>query len=334
MLSTLTDDVARVGGAAGRAFLVSLGHSDRALAAAVRSGSLSRPRRGWYSTWPAEDPRYRALRLGGRLTGLSAIRAMGGWVRQSGRMHVAVPGNASRLRCPRRRRVTFLRSVHRDGVRLHWTRSTHDADATSGVVSLMDALEVACLTEAPEDAVAAIDWARRAGLLDAVDLAELAARLPRSRRHCVSRSSGACHSLPESLSRTRLAAAGFRLREQVLLPDNPSPIDLLVENAVALEIDGDEFHRDRFFADRAKDLAATRAGLHALRPAARHVFEEWDVVIEAITLALSKRGVAIPVPPPSVNNSGQKHRARRLQRAVPRSISTRPPSAPPRVLNC
>lgn len=334
MLSTLTDDVTRVGGAAGRAFLVSLGHSDRTLAAAVRSGALSRPRRGWYSTWAQDDPRFRALRLGGRLTGLSAIRAMGGWVRTDGRMHVAVPVNASRLRCPRRRTVRFSRSAHRDRVRLHWTRGSHDAGSSTGVVSLLDALEVACLVESNEDAIAAIDWARRAGLLDEVDLAELAMRLPRGRRPCVAASSGSCHSLPESLSRSRLVAAGFRLREQVLLPDNPSPVDLVVENAVAVEVDGDEFHRDRFFTDRDKDLAATRAGLHALRPSAKHVFEEWDTVLEAITLALAKRGVPIPAPFPRANNSGQPARPRRRQRPVPRSVSSRRAPAPPLVLNC
>ncbi|MGY6499150.1 MAG: hypothetical protein ACXIUP_13090, partial [Microcella sp.] len=73
MYRTLTDDIIQAGGAAGRAHLRALGHSDRTLSAAVRAGAIARARRGWYTIWPDSDPRLQALRIGGRLTGLSAI---------------------------------------------------------------------------------------------------------------------------------------------------------------------------------------------------------------------------------------------------------------------
>ncbi|GAA1697032.1 hypothetical protein GCM10009792_16200 [Microcella alkalica] len=339
MFEALVEEVRRAGGAAGRAHLVAAGHPDRVLAAAVRGGVLTRARRGWYSTWASDDPRIHALRLGGRLTGLSAVRAWGGWVRRPGRMHVATPVNASRLRCPRRRRVAFADSPVRTEVVLHWTRRHHDRDTSTGVVPLIEALELVCLVEADEDAIAAIDWARRSGRADALDLAELQRRLPPRRRRLVVASSGSCHSLPESLVRTRLTDAGLRVREQVLLPDDPSPIDLLIEESVALEVDGEAFHRERFYPDRSKDLAATRSGFHALRPAARHVFDEWPAVLEAIRVALAARGV--PPPRPSnpgrasrVDNSGRPRRCRRRTRANPRSASLRPRRPPPIVLSC
>ncbi len=340
VFSALVDDIRTAGGAAGRAYLVARGHADRLLAAAVRAGAITRVRRGWYSTWAEGDPRMRALRVGGRLTGLSAIAAWGGWVRAPGRLRVAVPVNGSRLRCPRRRTVAFVESPQRASASIHWINQLHDRDTSNGVVAILDALEHACLHERAEDAIAAIDWARRADRVDALDLAALSNRLPARRRWLVAASSGSCHSLPESLARTRLVAAGLRVREQVLLPDNPSPIDLLVEESLALEIDGDEFHRDRFEPDRAKDLAATRVGFHALRPTARHVFREWAVVLDAIRVALTARGVALPSPrrdPASasrVNNSGLTIRRRRRTRAVPRSVSPRPRRPPPAVLNC
>ncbi|MDO9591058.1 MAG: hypothetical protein Q7J04_07955 [Microcella sp.] len=335
MLVALVADVRRAGGAAGRAHLVALGYPDRQLAAAVAAGALTRARRGWYSTWAEGDPRLRALRVGGRLTGLSAIAAWGGWVRSPGRMHVAVPVNASRLRCPHTRTVRFSTSLQRQSVELHWTRERHDHDTTTGIVPLLDALEVACLVESAEDAIAAIDWARRAGRLDTIELAELAARLPPSHRALVHRSSGSCHSLPESLARTRLTGAGFSVREQVALPDNPSPIDLLIENSIALDVDGDEFHRDRFLPDRAKDLASTRSGYHAVRPAARHVFGEWPAVLEAISVALTARRVQLPAhgthPAAAsvVDNSGRGGRRRRAARVKPRASSIRSRRQPP-----
>ncbi len=339
MFSTLIDDVRRAGGAAGRAHLVALGHSDRLLAAAVHGSVLTRARRGWYTVWSEDDPRLRALRVGGRLTGLSAITALGGWVRVRGRMHVAVPANAARLRCPRARKVRFSNSPQRRSVILHWTRERHDRNISSGVVPLLEALEVVCLVEPAEDAIAAIDWARLSGQLDDIDLAELAARLPPTHRSLVARSSGACHSLPESLARTRLLGDGFRVREQVLISDNPSPIDLLVENSIALDVDGDEFHRERFLPDRAKDLDATRSGYHALRPAARHVFDEWPVVLEAIRVALLARGVPLPTSVENigaascVHNSGRTQRRRRAKRANPRTTSVRARARPPNVLS-
>lgn len=340
MFEALVEEVRRAGGAAGRAYLVAHGHPDRLLRDAVRERVLTRARRGWYSIWDANDPRIHALRLGGRLTGLSAIEAWGGWVRRRGRMHVAAPVNASRLRCPRRRTVSFADSPARGRVALHWTARGHDRDTSTGVVPLLDALELVCLVEPDEDAIAAIDWARRSGRADALHLAELARRLPAGRRWLVHASSGSCHSLPESLARTRLVAAGLSVREQVLLPDDPSPIDLVIEGAIALEVDGEAFHRDRFQHDRAKDLAATRHGLHAIRPAARHVFHEWGAVLEAIRVALSARGVRLPPAPcrsrraSGADNSGPTARCRRRSRANPRSQSPRPRRPPPLVLSC
>jgi very-short-patch-repair endonuclease len=255
-------------------------------------------------------------------------------------MHVAVPANAARLRCPRRRKVRFTSSPERETVHVHWTRERHDRDTSVGTVPLLEALELVCLIEPEHHAIAALDWARRSGRLDEIALAELALRLPPGRRALVGASSTTCHSLPESLARSRLRDLGFRVREQVALPDNASPIDLLVEESIAVEVDGDEFHRDRFLPDRAKDLAATQAGYHALRPAARHVFHEWPAVLEAICAALSARGVQLPVvraalPRASgVNNSGPLPRRRRLTRSNPRTSSPMPRRPRPMVLNC
>lgn len=340
MFAELRDDISAAGGAAGRAHLVALGHSDRQLAAAVEAGAVIRARRGWYSVWTDDDPRLRALRVGGRLTALSAIAAWGGWVRRRGPLRVAVPVNAARLRCPRSRTVAFADSPQRLRARIHWVRASHDRDTTDGCVPLLDALELACLIEPPEDAIAAIDWARRSGRLDALSLAALRDCLPVSRRWIVAASSELCDSLPESLARTRIAGAGLRVREQVRLPTHSSPIDLLVEGTLALDVDGDQYHRERFDFDRGKDLAATRSGFHALRPSARHVFDEWQVVLDAIRMALRARGVATPeirehpASASRVNNSGQPRRTRRRTRPQPRSTTPRPRQTPPFVLNC
>mgnify|MGYP000156121916 CR=1 FL=1 len=308
--------IADVGGAADRRFLNDHGFSDRRLRAALRDGLLDRPRRGWYTAWARDDPRFMAMRVGGRLTGLSAIRALGGWVRVRPRLDVAVPVNASRLRNPRHRRTPWHRSRADPGT-LNWSSERHDRRTSSGIVPLVEALERVCRTAGHEDAIAAIDWARRSGSIDAIDLAELGLRLPRPLRWMLAASDVRCDSLPESLARTRLRSCGFRVESQVAL-EGTSPVDLLVEGHVAVEVDGGEFHVNAFEKDRAKDLAITRAGMHALRPSARHVFENWPTVLTAISRALLERGIPTPV---AVGNSGD--------RVGPRGGARREPPNPP-----
>lgn len=154
---------------------------------------------------------------------------------------------------------------------------------------VVEALRVAIRSEAPEDAVAALDWALRTGTVDADGVAELLRGIPARFAALLKEADAACDSLPESLARTRLRAAGLRVRSQVRVP-GAGRIDLLVEGVVALEVDGEEFHRDRFEHDRSKDLAITAAGMHALRPSARHVFHDWGAVLRAVRRALRERG--------------------------------------------
>jgi hypothetical protein len=94
--------------------------------------------------------------------------------------------------------------------------------------------------------------------------------------------------------------AGWRVETQVALGD-VQRIDLLVEDTAAVEVDGAEFHRDRFEQDRSKDLDITMMGWHSIRASARAVFYDWDRVERAITTALARRGV-------TSENSGKRSR--------------------------
>ncbi len=283
--------VARNGGALERRRLHELGATDHDLRRALKAGSLNRPRRGWYSTWPERDPRFRAMRVGGRLTGISAVAALGGWVLGRHALHVAVPTNAARLRNQWRRdlRRTDARD---DGVVVHWVSPAHDQSSSTGMVDVAEALELVCCIGPAEQAIAVLDWVRRTGRLDRIELAELRERLG-PRRWLVDASVDNCDSLPESLARTRLRAAGAQVSTQVTFTDGLEHIDLVLEGAVAVEVDGDEHHRTRFEEDRARDLAITRVGLHAVRPSARQVFTRWPEVQAALVRALRERGILV-----------------------------------------
>lgn len=291
--------VARHGGALDRRRLLELGATDHDLRRALKSGTLNRPRRGWYSTWPEGDPRFRAMRVGGRLTGISAIAAWGGWVLGEHPVHVAVPTNAARLR-------TQWRRDHRrtdaqpDGAVVHWVAPTHDRGSSTGVVDLLEALELVCRVEPLEQAVAAIDWALTTGRIDRIDRAALAQRMGHI-GPLVDLADERCESLPESLARSRLRATGLHVHTQVRWKGGLERIDLVIEGVVALEVDGEQFHRDTFEEDRWRDLELTDAGYHALRPSARQVFRRWRVVQAAVERALQARGIHV-----LLHNSGVK----------------------------
>ena len=208
------------------------------------------------------------MRVGGRLTGLSAVDEWGGWVLGAPRLHVSVPDNAARLR------------LGGEFARIHWDSPMVGERGTASSVGVADALLRVLLDEDAETAVAALDWALHTGRLDRIAFERLILELPYEKRQIARLADEACESLPESLSRTRLRAAGHRVRTQV--PLGLERIDLVVDEVVGLETDGDEFHRDHFERDRRKDLAIAAAGYLPLRVPAKMVFHEWATVAAAI----------------------------------------------------
>ncbi|WP_308467449.1 hypothetical protein [Rathayibacter soli] len=99
-MQTVDAVLSRLGGVATRAAILAGGGTPRGLTAAVRAGRVVRVRQGWYALPDASSDIVDAIAVGGALTGVSAGRQLGLWVLDDDRLHVAVPGNASRLRTP------------------------------------------------------------------------------------------------------------------------------------------------------------------------------------------------------------------------------------------
>jgi very-short-patch-repair endonuclease len=301
-MALLSEIVRSLGGMAQKQQLVRRGARDRDLTYAIRIGDVVRVRNGWYSTMDERSPELRAVRVGGRLTGISAIAARGGWVLRDHPLHVAINENAARLRNQLNRHVKFKTSAP-GGVVLHWVPKDQARMGSVVMVGLLDALEIVVLHEDFETAIAALDWALHTSQLDEVDFERLILRLPVERRGIRGWVARDCESLPESLARTRLRLSGRGVVIQKPMSAGRR-IDLVVDEIVAIEVDGEEHHRDRFEADRAKDVDITLMGLHALRPSARMVFRDWDRFERAVDTAIAAR-----IPPRSVaENSGIRWR--------------------------
>ena len=64
--------------------------------------------------------------------------------------------------------------------------------------------------------------------------------------------------------------------------------DLLVNDRIALEIDGETWHgADQFEADRERDLHAARLGRRTIRLTSHHVLDQWPDTLTAIERALA-----------------------------------------------
>lgn len=278
-MTTIAELVSSAGGLLHKHDLVAHGATDRHLTAAVRSRSVTRPRRGWYSTWDRDDPRYVAVSIGGRLTGAAALGQMGAWSWTRPTVTVSVPETASRLR-------------RRRGVRVVWDRVELSERGTTWSVDPRDALARAVVeARTLEDAVILVDWARRSGLLhDDDDAVEVLSRRRADAAGLVAWSDGGAESILESAAGTRLRRAGHVVQRQVPVGRTRKIIDMVVDGIVGFETDGREHHQMRFDEDRLKDAAIARSGHVPFRAGTRMVRDTWGPTAAAIDALIGLAG--------------------------------------------
>lgn len=247
------------------------------LTAAVRSGIVRRARRGWYTTAQSSEPRFRAVQVGGRLTGMSAFQHWGAWVwRSPTTIQIAVPVNAARLRA-------------QHGTVVHYDPARDAGDKVT--VSPEDALVRVLLDEPAESSVPCADWLLATGRLDRIDVERCILELPRPARSVAALIDANSQSVIESVARVRLLTAGYRVWSQQRTGLLGS-IDLLVEDQVALELDGRAFHEGSFESDRRRDLVTTVEGRHVIRASALMVRDDWPAIAAAVSGALAARRVS------------------------------------------
>lgn len=179
------------------------------------------------------------------------------------------------------------------GTVLHWDVEVDRRDARPVAPGIALRHATTCLPFA--ESVALVDAAVGRGL---VRLADLGADRPRKGRFRFERmlraADGRSGSLPESLMRVALLAAGLAVETQVGL-HGVGRVDLLVEGLVVVEVDGFAFHSDRaaFAEDRRRDRAIQALGLPVLRFTYHDVvFDRPRVVQEVAALVRAVRGRA------------------------------------------
>lgn len=272
---SLPQVLARLDGVATRRDLVSAGFTPKQLTLMLHLGVLLRARINHYVDPLLHPDQIEAIRIGGRLASVSAAHSLGLWVPDTQDLHVSVRHNDSRFRDPRP-------SEH---VIFHWD-ATELAPRPRNCVAILDALMQIIATESTETAVCVVDSALNRRLVTPAQVAGLAGRVPERCLPVFRLFDGAAESGIESIARVRLAAAGIRMRSQVVIADGIR-VDFLVGDSLIIEVDGAETHtgREHFERDRSRDAYLNSSGHQVLHFSYRQVMNDWATVESTVLIA-------------------------------------------------
>jgi very-short-patch-repair endonuclease len=268
---------AGLGGIARTRQLAAAGISKRRLRVAVAEGSVLRLREGVYAAPSADEAVIHAVRHGGRLACVDALRWHGLWVLHDDRFHVALQPNGR----------------HHDHascdatLQLHWdtpaVETGRAVEVESALVQLSHCGTEEALLVAVESALASCR-----PTLDGRGLARLRALVAEDKRPLLSFASGASESGLETLVRWRLHQLGIECRQQVHVP-GVGRVDLVVGDRLIIELDGHAHHSTEaaFASDRRRDAAAAAIGFVVLRFSYAQVMHEWPHVAAAVTTTIT-----------------------------------------------
>lgn len=275
------------GGVLPRRMLDESGVSRTALHREITAGAVFAVRRGWYGVPDAPTAVVRAVRVGGSLTAASVARLHGLWMLDDPRLHVRVPGSASRLRSPYDRAVS-LDASH--DVCVHYRERPSGLRDLPARDSLPRALAEMFTCGGSLAAMIAVDSALNLRELSNAGRAELRAMVPASKRRLIDHADPSCDSGLETIA--RMLPRGKRLphRTQAYIP-GVGRVDLLIGDRLVVELDGAEFHMNKadFAEDRRRGFELVMRGYLVVRLTYDMVMHDWDRV-RADLLAIIERG--------------------------------------------
>ncbi|WP_460567358.1 DUF559 domain-containing protein [Humibacter soli] len=265
-----------------RAELLGLGATGRSLTLAVRGGGLQRLRRDHYALPTLESQVGEAVRVGGRISCVTALRSYGVFAFDNSALHVHVDREASRLRSPKSRRAP-LTKVNRGSTVLHWSPLVDPHGGDEHRIGLRDALAHTVMCQDPRHAIASLDNALHLGLIDDDDVSAIFAHLPNKYGWMRAKLNPLAEAGQETELRLLVEAAGYRYQIQQNLP-GLGRVDLVVEDVLVVEADSRAHHDgwEHHVRDRRRDLIAAQLGYASLRPAYQHTMYEPDLVTQSI----------------------------------------------------
>lgn len=229
--------------------LVQIGLSTWDIHRLVTSDALSRLRPGWFAGPTAHQEVRRAVRLGGALTCISALKLHELWTPPFQDLH-------------------FRRSLHRQR-KSHTPSPCRPNGPELPVHRSVDPIGVALLAAArcrpTPDAVVLLDSALNLRKITEADLIELFTGQPACRRRLLTLIDAAESGI-ETYIRLRLRSRGIRVQPQVEIP-HVGRVDFLVGARLVIEADSRAHHDhpDSYHRDRLRDRTLRTMGFHVVR---------------------------------------------------------------------
>jgi len=252
--------------------------TERQLRSAVERGQLTRLSQGWYALPGADEEAQRALRLGTRLTCLSAARLHGAWVPLDPRRppwpHVAVRHGDP---LPPRAGVV----VHRLPT-AGWTTN-------EPVLPLDRSLDQVLRFHSVETGLMVLESAVDRGLLSLRSAESLLGSQPlRKQGAGLQLFDPRSGSGSETRVRLWLQRRHHQVRCQVSIA-HVGRVDLLVGKSLVIEVDSRAHHLadENYAADHRRDLMLHALGFHRLRLTWHQVFDDWPATVRLLKRALS-----------------------------------------------
>jgi len=255
------------------------GATDRSLAAAIAGGYLMRVRRGYYALPTATPHLIQAVRVGGRLGCISALRHVGVFGFDHRNAHIQLDRQASRVRGPLRG-AGPLNHTNRSGATLHW--ATLVQPTTDFWVGVLDALAQAVKCQEPRFAIASIDSALFLGKLQRSELGTLFDLVGDRYQWMRAEVDGRSEAGQESVLAYAFRRAGISFEIQVNIA-GVGRVDFVLEGRLVVEADSRQAHDgwEIHVRDRDRDINLARQGLMSLRPAYKRIMYTPQEVVEA-----------------------------------------------------
>jgi very-short-patch-repair endonuclease len=279
----ITDSVRRRGGLAATFELYRDGHTRRGIALAVRSGLIIRVRQGWFALPDTPRALLEAVRVGGRLTALSALELQGFWSYPTDDLHVAVHPHAARLRTRLDKTRRLAEAAH-PATCVHWRT---DAVGSRFMLAPLGCLADVMTCQTPEAVVSAADSV----LFKRPDLRagwrQLVRSSPLVHQRYLHLVDGVCESGTESIFWFRIQPLRLTIARQVVIA-GVGRVDFLIGPRLVVEIDGAAHHTDpaAFYRDRRRDALLSAIGYRVLRFSYYQVVYAWPEVEAAVIGAL------------------------------------------------
>lgn len=270
--------VRQLGGIAHRRTLRDRGIRARDLARAEADGSLRRVRRDWLATPDCSADLVQAVRIGGRLTCVSAADLRGLWVVTDAALHVAVAPTAARLRLEQAPATV-----------VHWNRPVAPIDRTCPLDRIENVLAHIARCQPLDFAVAAFDSAVRTGALPLRQLQQLAKTQGSAFRRVVSFVNPLADTGIESIPRVRFGRLGIVMVPQVLIDGHH--VDGLIGERLIVQFDGFGSHssRKQHNRDLYEDDRLRVQGYTVLRFSSDQVLHDWEFVLQTTLSCIAQR---------------------------------------------